>query len=108
MPKPVLRGKELQKAIIDLAHHHSWKVAHFTAVQDIRGVWRTPAQADGVGWPDLVLCRDRLITIEVKGDGDSMKQAQVKWLDALTLAGVEAHVIRPSDWRDGTVDRILA
>lgn len=108
MPKPVLRGKELQKAIIDLAHLRGWTCAHFPSVQDFKGTWRTPVAADGKGHPDIMLYRERPVAIEVKGDGDSMEPEQVKWQDVLLLAGVEAHVIRPSDWRDGTVDRILA
>lgn len=105
--RPVLRGGDLQKSIIDLAHTHSWKCAHFTAVQDIRGVWRTPAKADGKGFLDLVLVRERLIMAEIKGDGDRLKPEQEQWIEWLTAAGVENYVWHPAEWFDGTIDRIL-
>ena len=44
-----LKGPELQRALVQLAQHHGWICAHFSPVQDIRGVWRTPARADGKG-----------------------------------------------------------
>ena len=95
-----MKGKELQKAVVDYAHLRRWHVAHFTAVQDARGVWRTPAKADGKGWPDLFLVRDRAVAIEIKGDGDTMKAEQIEWADRLTRAGVEHYVVRPKDWPD--------
>lgn len=103
-----MKGKDLQKGIVDLARTFGYRVAHFTAVQDARGVWRTPAKADGVGWPDLFLVRPgRACAIEVKGDGDSLKPAQRDWLDALLAAGVESLVATPKGWAAGDVDRFL-
>lgn len=107
MKRQPLRGGPLQREIINLAHLHHWRVAHFTAVQDIRGVWRTPAKADGKGFPDLVLVRERLMMVEIKGDGDSLSAEQEEWLAALEKAGIETHVWRPEHWRDGTVDLSL-
>ncbi len=95
-----MKGKDLQKGIIDLAHTFGWHVAHFTVVQDARGVWRTPAKADGKGWPDLFLVRERAVAIEVKGDGDTMKPEQEEWRDRLQRAGIEHYVVTPKDWPD--------
>lgn len=107
MPRQVIRGGALQKSIIDLAHLYHWRVAHFPAVQDKRGVWRTAVAADGKGFLDLVLVRDRLVMAEIKGDGDRLKPEQEEWILALERAGVETYVWRSSDWMDGTVDSIL-
>ena len=104
-----MKGKDLQKGIVDLARTKGYRVAHFTAVEDARGVWRTPAKADGKGWPDLFLARPgRACAIEVKGDGDTVKPEQRAWLDVLEAAGVPCLVATPRGWRDGTVDRFLA
>ena len=107
MARQILRGGPLQKGIIDLAHANSWHVAHFTAMQDIRGIWRTPAAVDGKGFLDLVLVRERLIMAEVKGDGDQLKPEQERWIEWLNAAGVENYVWKPSDWRDGKIDLVL-
>jgi len=102
-----LSGGPLQKEIIKQARLAGWIVAHFTAVRTEHG-WRVPVAADGKGFPDLVLVRDRLIAAEVKGDGDSLRPDQRKWLAALRLAGVEAHVWTPALWLDGTIESVLA
>lgn len=107
-----LRGKELQKAIIDLAHTHQWRVAHFQSVlatrKDGSASWRTPVVADGAGWPDLFLVRKRrALALEVKGDGDSLRDEQQEWLAALVGAGIEAYVVTAKDWRDGRLDALL-
>jgi hypothetical protein len=104
-----LRGGPLQKEIIAAGHRKGWKVAHFTQVFDgKRNIWRTPAVADGKGWPDLVLVRDRLVVVEVKGDGDKLRADQERWIAALLKAGVETYVWTPVEWFDGTVDKVLA
>ncbi len=102
-----LTGTVLQKEIVRLANAKGFLVAHFQSVKTDQRGWVTPVGAQGKGFPDLCLVRDRIVFIEVKGDGDRLRPDQVKWLDALAAAGVEAHVIRPKEWRDGTVDRIL-
>lgn len=108
MPKPVLRGKELQKAIIDLAHLHGWLVAHFQSVKTEQRGWVTPVAADGKGYPDLTLVRERVVFMEIKGDGDKMRPDQDKWIAALQDAGAEVCVVHPADWRNGAIDQILA
>lgn len=101
-----LRGKALQKAILDLAHRLGWRTAHFPAVETVQG-WRTAVGGRAKGFPDLVLVRERLIIAEIKGDGDSLKPEQKEWLDAFTKAGVENYVWRPKDWREGRIEIIL-
>jgi len=102
-----MTGKALQRAIIDLARTHGWMVAHFPMVQDVKRGWRTPVAADGKGWPDLVLVRDRVVFVEVKGRGDRMRPDQEKWRHSLRLAGQEHHVWGPDDWTLGEIDKVL-
>jgi len=101
-----LKGRELQKAIIEMARQLGWKVAHTPPIATERG-WRTAVAADGKGFPDLVLVRDRLIVAEVKGDTDRLRPEQRDWLTAFRMAGISAHVWTPDSWRTGEVERIL-
>lgn len=111
--KPVMRGKELQAAIIDLAHITGWKVAHFQSVlatrKDGSASWRTPVAADGKGFPDLFLVRnERALAIEVKGDGDSLKVEQKAWILALQAAGIQVQIATPRAWREGVIMDLLS
>ncbi len=49
------------------------------------------------GWPDEALVRDRFVLLELKAETGRLSGAQRDWLAALTAAGVEAYVARPSD-----------
>jgi hypothetical protein len=87
---------ELQSAVIELARMFRWRVAHFRPAKTAHG-WRTPVQADGKGFPDLLLVRDRVIAAELKSDAGKLGDDQAAWLDAFEIAGVESYVWRPSD-----------
>jgi hypothetical protein len=81
----VLRVTEAawQTQVIDLAQLLGWRVAHFRAAQTDRG-WRTPVQADGAGYPDLVLVRgSELLFVELKAQRGRLSGEQRAWLDAL-------------------------
>jgi hypothetical protein len=56
---------ELLDNVIELAHLFGWRVAHFRPAMTKHG-WRTPVSADGKGFVDLVLVRDRTIFVELK------------------------------------------
>ncbi len=88
---------EFQAAVIELAQMLGWKVAHFRAARTKDG-WRTPVAADGAGWPDLVLVRDRIIFAECKAERGKLSADQAVWLQRLDAAEAEAYVWRPSDW----------
>lgn len=94
-----------QKQVIDLARLHGWRVAHFRPARTERG-WRTPVEADGAGFPDLVLMRaPELIFAELKAEEGRPTQAQLEWLYPLqTVAAdnewVRCFVWRPSDFED--------
>jgi hypothetical protein len=87
-----------QRAVIDLARLMGFRVAHFRAAQTGKG-WRTPVQADGAGFPDLVMTRGgRIIAVELKAERGRVSDEQLAWLDALAAAAVETYVWRPRDW----------
>jgi hypothetical protein len=101
--------RELQKGVIDCARIFQWRVAHFRAAQTSRG-WRTPVEADGAGFPDLVLVRDgRLLFAELKGDGGRLSDEQHAWIDALdAVRNVETYVWTPRHWTCGDIEQILS
>jgi hypothetical protein len=95
---------ELQSAVIEMAHVFGWRVAHFRPAMNATGRWRTPVAADGAGFPDLVLARDRIVIYaEMKADGGRLSDAQKDWLAVLP----NSCVWRPSDWKSGEIERIL-
>lgn len=55
-------------------------------------------QADGAGFPDLVLVHRTVIYAELKAQKGRVSEAQKAWHEALRAAGEEVHVWRPSDW----------
>ncbi len=102
-----MTGKELQKAIVDLGRTLGWRVAHFPPVNTTNG-WRVPVAADGKGWPDLFLLRERPLVVEVKGTKDYLKPEQETWLTAFRIAGIQAEVWTPEDWGpEGTIETEL-
>lgn len=89
---------EWQRTVIECAQLHGWRVAHFRPARTDRG-WRTPVQADGAGFPDLVLARyGELIFAELKSERGKVRPEQADWLDHLEGQGREVHLWRPSDW----------
>jgi hypothetical protein len=98
--------RELQSAVIQLARLFGWRVAHFRPAITSKG-WRTPVEADGAGFPDLVLARDRILYAELKSDRGRLTEAQLEWQAAIEHAGGEHHVWTPEHWADGTIDRAL-
>lgn len=99
--------RELQFAVIECAQLLGYRVAHFRPAQTSKG-WRTPVEADGAGWPDLVLVRGpRLIFAELKSATGKLSPAQEEWKDTLERAGQTVYVWRPADWLHGAVEAVL-
>lgn len=104
-PYESISEEEYQQQVIDLAHVYGWKVAHFRAARvaksrrNPRG-WATPVAADGKGFPDLVLVRDRVIFVEIKGKKARLSNAQADWLVKLRMAKAEVYVWRPDDFEE--------
>lgn len=91
----------LQSWVIEYARAHGWRVAHFRPAQTAKG-WRTPVEADGKGFPDLVLVRDGIVILaEVKSQTGPVRPEQRAWLEA---SG--AYLWRPSDRPE--IERVLA
>jgi hypothetical protein len=99
-PEPLIPEAEegFQERIIDLAHLHSWKVAHFRPAQLADGSYRTAVSADGQGFPDLLLVRERIIFREIKTDTGQLSHEQRAWGRWLTAAGQDWDVWRPRHW----------
>lgn len=88
---------EFLAQVIDLARLLGWRVVHFRPAWTGRG-WRTPVQGDGVGFPDTLLVRgSRILAAELKREaGSRTTPDQLAWLAALSDAGVETFLWRPS------------
>jgi hypothetical protein len=108
MTRPRLDEEQLQDAIIKGAHVLGWRVAHFRPAQARSGRWLTPVAADGKGFPDLVLVRERVIFAELKGDGGRVSAEQAEWLSNLARADAEVYLWTADAWRDESILRTLA
>ena len=86
-----------QEQVIAFARLRGWAVAHFRPAQTSKG-WRTPVTADGAGFPDLVLVRERVVVVELKSETGRLSVEQRRWLIALEAAHAEHYLWRPSDW----------
>lgn len=90
---------DLQRAIIDAARARGWLVAHFRPAQTATGRWVTPVEADGKGFPDLILAHPAggFLALELKGPRGVVSPEQARWVDTMRAAGVDARVVRPGD-----------
>lgn len=94
-----LSEKDFQKQVLDLARLYGWKVAHFhdSRRQVKPGVF--VGDKDAAGFPDLVLVRPpELVVLELKRELGKTTPEQDEWLALLSACGVEASVVRPSNW----------
>ncbi len=78
--------KDWQAQVVEVARTLGWRVFH-----------PYDSRRSAHGWPDLSLCRDRLILLELKRERTKLSEPQKDWLRALLDAGAEAYVARPSD-----------
>jgi VRR-NUC domain len=100
--------KGFQAAVVQLARLRGWLVAHFRPARTARG-WRTPVQADGAGFCDLVMVRPRdrrVLFAELKSDRGLLTPAQAQWIQALFGTGAEVHIWRPADM--DRIEEVLA
>jgi hypothetical protein len=91
-----LSEADLQRAVIDLALIHGWRVVHYRPARTARG-YRT-ALTGHPGAPDLLLARDgRVLCVELKRHTGRLTPDQRLWLAAL---GENARCWRPGDWNE--------
>lgn len=102
-----MNGKQIQDAAVKVARMKGFIVAHFTNVQDARGYYRTSFAYDAKGFPDLVLLGWKLVVVECKGDGDSIRPDQRKWLAGFEQAGIETLVLTSKLWKAGALEELL-
>lgn len=86
-----------QSDVIALARMLKWRVAHFRPALTKHG-WRTPVAADGKGFPDLMLTRERVVYAELKSPTGRVAPEQAEWIAALRAARQEVYLWRPADW----------
>lgn len=104
---------DLKKAVIDMAHLFGLKVAHFRPARTIdrrtgKETWRTPVEADGKGFPDLVIVGPGgVLYRELKSATGTFSEEQDMWLAVLKRAGQNAEGWRPADLRSGRIEREL-
>lgn len=102
LPVPTKDEAGFQQQVITVAHWHGWAVAHFRTVRVQRAdgsvYYATPAAADGEGFTDLLLARDRIVYAELKSEKGVLGVRQKWWRDRLLKAGAEWHLWRPSHW----------
>ena len=81
---PPLTEKQWQAQVVQLAHTLGYRHYH-------------PLRSKGspAGWPDLALCKDRLVLLELKTETGKISSAQADWIRALHHAGTEVYVARP-------------
>jgi VRR-NUC domain len=107
--KPTATEAEWQRTVIEYAQLRKWRVAHFRPARTEQG-WRTPVQADGAGFPDLVMVRAGVIVVaELKSERGRLSSTQSEWLeafrDAQAWSELGVYVWRPSSWPE--VERVL-
>lgn len=104
-----MTGKMLQDAAVELARSKGYMAAHFRQAPSRSG-YITPYSYDTKGFPDLVLVSpvvQRMVVVEVKGDGDRMRDEQWVWLAAFDAAGVPTLILTSKVWRAGELEVLL-
>lgn len=101
---PRITEAEFLDQVIKFAKLHGWRVTHFRTVRvqrkDGTVYYQTPVQADGAGFVDLLLARERVVYAEVKTDKGRLESKQRDWMEILKETGQEVYVWRPRDWTD--------
>lgn len=104
-PKPSVSEAAFQRAVIDYAERAGFLVAHFHDSRRQISPGRFVGDRSAAGFPDLVMVRERVVYAELKTESGRVSRAQLRWIEALTTAGEEAYLWRPSAWSD--IEQVL-
>jgi hypothetical protein len=99
--------KDFQRLVVTFAQRKGWRVAHFRTSMNASGHYMTAVAADGKGFPDLCLVRDRIVFAELKHGKNTPTEEQWAWLLGINDAGGEAWVWRLADWDSGKIQEVL-
>lgn len=89
--------KELMQNVLDMARSLGYWCYH-----------TFDSRRSSPGFPDIIAVKGkRLLALECKRHGKDLTEAQVSWLMKLQDAGFICRTIRPDDWLDGSVERLL-
>ena len=81
--------KDFQAQIVELAALAGWRLIYHTH----------DSRRSNPGFPDLVMMRPpEIIVLEVKREKGRLTAEQGEWIDGFRACGIEAHVVRPSEW----------
>lgn len=92
--------REFQRIVIELAEQQGWLVYH---VANVRGQLRC---GSSVGFPDLILVKDKVVVWECKRKGRKATDEQQKWIDAFRRVKIECEVITEDDF--DYISRVLS
>ena len=93
----MLSESDFQKQVIRLFRDAGWQVWHNPDSRKTQG-----------GVPDLLCLKPgRLLFLELKTEKGRVRPAQKEVLELIQSAGVEAYLIRPSDW-ENMIEDLLA
>ena len=92
--------QDLLDAILELAAYQGWMAFHPRPARYQSGRWATHYQGDR-GFPDIVLAHPErgVIFAELKTVKGRATPHQAAWLYTLELAGQEAAIWTPNDWK---------
>lgn len=93
--------RAFQACVIEYAHRRGWTVAHFRpALRRFKGEIKyiTPVAADGKGFFDLELARERLVKVELKVPPNKPTPDQLRWADVYEKAKIEWYIWKPDQW----------
>lgn len=96
---------DLLTTVLGMAQVMGIKTAHFRPAQSKTGRWLTAVQGDGKGYPDVTFCGPGGVMFrELKSAKGTPSPEQKVWLAALTAAGADAGVWKPTDLRSGRIE----
>jgi len=88
--------RDFQRCVLQIAKLFGWRTAHFRPARTAACTWHTPVEADGKGFPDLMLLRrDQMLVREIKVGSRKLSPEQTAWIEAY-----------PGVWRDTDWDLI--